>query len=109
MQVPERLAILLAVVVTHTVQKSYFQRHLEKTCLTLRSQNYQLQRLKIYTSTVLTLRNDQKVFSQPSHYCNFLYQGINTFFALCRQDYHLHRSENLHMNIVLTLGMTSSV
>ena len=56
--------------------------------------------------TVLTLRNDQKVFSQPSYYCNFLYAGTNTLFTLCRQDYDLHRSEHLHVNIVLTLGMT---
>ena len=39
--------------------------------------------LKIYTCIVLTLVGDQKVFSQPSHYCNFLYQGgeIHGFYA----------------------------
>ena len=78
-----------------------------ETHFTLRSKTTSCTGLKIYTSAVLTPRNDQKVFSQPSHYCNFLYQGTNTFFALCSQDYHLHRSENLHMNIVLTLGMTT--
>ena len=32
--------------------------------------------LKLYTSIVLTLAGDQKVFSQPSQYWNFLYQGF---------------------------------
>ena len=31
---------------------------------------------KIYSCIVLTLVRDQKVFSQPSHHCNFLYQGL---------------------------------
>ena len=38
--------------------------------------------LKICTHIVLTLRSDQKVFSQPSHYWNFLYQedAIHGFY-----------------------------
>ena len=32
--------------------------------------------LKICTCIVITLVGDQKVFSQPSHYWNFLYQGF---------------------------------
>ena len=31
--------------------------------------------LKISTHIVLTLSGDQKVFSQPCQYCNFLYRG----------------------------------
>ena len=38
--------------------------------------------LKIYTGIVLTLTGDQKVFPQPSQYCNFLYQGEITGFKL---------------------------
>ena len=59
MQVPERLGILLAVVVTLTVQKSVLLSAAKTTSCT---------GLKIYTSTVLTLRSDIKVFSQPFHY-----------------------------------------
>ena len=38
---------------------------------------------KIYTHIVLTLTVDQKVFLQPSQYCNFLCQGgaIHRFYA----------------------------
>ena len=33
--------------------------------------------LKMYTCIVLTLVGNQKVFSQPSQYWNFLYQGFH--------------------------------
>ena len=39
--------------------------------------------LKICSGTLLTLRSDQRAFSQPSHQSNFLYQGdaIHRFYA----------------------------
>ena len=39
--------------------------------------------LKICTCIILKLTDDQKIFSQPSQYCNFLYQGgeIHGFYA----------------------------
>ena len=83
MHLPEPLGILLAVAVTLAVQKSYFLNAPRGNLFKIYSPQPKLSArgLKMYMLTVLTLRNDQKVFSQPSHYCNFLYQGTNTLIA----------------------------
>ena len=56
--------------------KSYYDAPKSKPDLPSAAQTRNSTGLKIYTCIVLTLAGDQKVFSQPSHYWNFLYQGF---------------------------------
>ena len=60
--------------------------------------------LKMCMSIVLALRSDQKAFSQPSCWCNFVYQRTQTSFILFSHNYQLHRSESLHVYSFNTEG-----